>query len=121
MAHRFMRQVTAFMVSRRPPLSKGSTDIVLAASKTCRIQLVFRCTIFETNHVGVSKPLITTKTTNETTHFRQLTQEAIPSLQSWRPEGTLVAFFKDHTAAIKDISLSTSQALFATASDDMKV
>ncbi|KAJ1981046.1 Serine/threonine-protein kinase [Dimargaris cristalligena] len=55
------------------------------------------------------------------THFRQLTQEAIPSLQSWRPEGTLVAFFKDHTAAIKDISLSTSQALFATASDDMKV
>ncbi|KAJ1976638.1 Serine/threonine-protein kinase [Dimargaris cristalligena] len=55
------------------------------------------------------------------THFRRLTQEAIPSLQSWRPEGTLVAFFKDHTAAINAISLSTDQALFATASDDMTV
>ncbi|KAJ1980792.1 Serine/threonine-protein kinase [Dimargaris xerosporica] len=52
---------------------------------------------------------------------RRVTQEAIPSLQSWRPEGTLVAYFKEHTGAINALSLSSDQGFFATASDDHTV
>ncbi|KAJ1649314.1 Serine/threonine-protein kinase [Dispira simplex] len=52
------------------------------------------------------------------TQHRRLIQEAIPSLQTWRPEGTLVAYFKEHTGAINQIALSSDHAKFATASND---
>ncbi|KAJ1976741.1 Serine/threonine-protein kinase [Dimargaris verticillata] len=53
--------------------------------------------------------------------YRRITQEAIPSLPNWRPEGTLVAYFKEHTGAINALSLSSHQGFFVTASDDHTV
>ncbi|KAJ1922677.1 Serine/threonine-protein kinase [Tieghemiomyces parasiticus] len=54
-------------------------------------------------------------------YHQRRTQEAIPSLQGWRPEGTLVAYFRDHAATVTAITLTSDQALFATGSHDTTV
>ncbi|KAF7730449.1 Serine/threonine-protein kinase [Apophysomyces ossiformis] len=55
--------------------------------------------------------------------IRRLPQGTSPfrSISNWRPEGTLVAHFTEHTAAINQLAISWDNLLFASCSDDGSV
>lgn len=52
--------------------------------------------------------------------IRRLTQGTPISknINSWKPEGTLVAHFTEHTATVNQLAISWDNLLFASCSDD---
>ncbi|KAL0095743.1 armadillo-type protein, partial [Phycomyces blakesleeanus] len=55
--------------------------------------------------------------------MRRLPQGTSPfrTISNWKPEGTLVAHFTEHTAAINQLAISWDNLLFASCSDDGSV
>lgn len=55
--------------------------------------------------------------------IKKLTNSMSPTgtLYNWKPEGTLIAHFTEHTASINQLAISFDHLLFASCSDDGSV